>query len=48
LNRNRAAFLDGLRLLDHLAEGLRLISEVGFRLIVTTNQYGIAHGYLTE
>ena len=40
--------VEDLRLLDNVVEGLRLISEIGFRLIITTNQAGIARGYFTE
>ncbi|MDQ3815171.1 MAG: HAD family hydrolase [Armatimonadota bacterium] len=39
--------VDDLRLLDHVVEGLRLMSTLGLRLIVTTNQSGIARGYFT-
>lgn len=39
--------VEGLRLLNNVVEGLRLISEMGFRLIVTANQSGIARGYFT-
>jgi D-glycero-D-manno-heptose 1,7-bisphosphate phosphatase len=40
--------IEDLRLLDGVVEGLQLISEMGFSLIVTTNQAGIARGYFTE
>lgn len=39
--------VDELRLLDNVVEGLRLMAAMGFRLIVTTNQSGIARGYFT-
>lgn len=36
------------RLLDNVVEGLRLFVDMGFRLIVASNQSGIARGYFTE
>src|SRR3989304_3231293 len=38
----------GLRLLSGAGLGLRLLQEGGFRLVVVSNQSGIARGYLTE
>ncbi|MGH7351077.1 MAG: D-glycero-alpha-D-manno-heptose-1,7-bisphosphate 7-phosphatase [Candidatus Methylomirabilales bacterium] len=38
----------GLRLLPGAGLGLRLLQEGGFRLVVVSNQSGIARGYLTE
>jgi D-glycero-D-manno-heptose 1,7-bisphosphate phosphatase len=40
--------VEDLRLLDHVVEGLQWLSKMGFKLIVTTNQAGIARGYFTE
>ena len=40
--------VEDLRLIDHVIDGLQLISGMGFRLIITTNQSGIARGYFTE
>lgn len=37
-----------LRLYDNIADGLRCLQRAGFRLIVVTNQSGIAQGYLSE
>lgn len=37
-----------LRLLEHVVEGLQLLSDLGLRLIITTNQSGIARGIFTE
>lgn len=39
--------VEDLRVLDNVVEGLRLISEMGFRLVITANQSGIARGYFT-
>jgi len=38
----------GLRLLPGVGPGLRLLQEGGFRLVVVSNQSGVARGYLTE
>ncbi|MGH7433305.1 MAG: HAD-IIIA family hydrolase, partial [Candidatus Methylomirabilales bacterium] len=38
----------GLRLLPGAGLGLRLLQEGGFRLVVVSNQSGIAREYLTE
>ena len=40
--------LDQIRLLPHVPEAIKLIKDVGFRVIVITNQAGIAKGFLTE
>lgn len=37
-----------LRLFDGIAPELRRLRALGMRLVVITNQSGIAHGYLTE
>jgi D-glycero-D-manno-heptose 1,7-bisphosphate phosphatase len=37
-----------LRLYEHIAPELRALQGQGFRLIVITNQAGIAHGYFSE
>ena len=37
-----------VRLLDHAAEGLRLMQAMGFDLFIVTNQSGVARGYMTE
>jgi len=38
----------GVRLLDGVPQGLRALREIGFRLIVVTNQSGVARGRFTE
>jgi D-glycero-D-manno-heptose 1,7-bisphosphate phosphatase len=37
-----------LRLYDGIGSELRLIQETGFKLVVVTNQAGVARGYFTE
>ena len=37
-----------IRLLPGAVEGIRLLREAGFLVIVATNQSGVARGYLTE
>lgn len=39
---------EDLRILDGVPEALRLLREAGFRLVVVTNQAGVARGYYTE
>jgi D-glycero-D-manno-heptose 1,7-bisphosphate phosphatase len=40
--------VDDLRLLDGVADGLRHFGQLGFQLLITTNQSGIARGYFSE
>jgi len=40
--------IEEFEFLPHVAEGLKLLQENGFLLIVLTNQSGIARGYYTE
>lgn len=40
--------IEDLRLIDGVIPGLQMLSEMGFSLIITTNQAGIARGYFTE
>lgn len=39
---------DKLVLLPHAAQGLKLLKDLGYLLLVVTNQSGIARGYYTE
>src|SRR5579863_4923651 len=39
---------EALRVYPYTAQALRLLRAAGFRLIVLTNQSGLAHGYLDE
>ena len=45
---NYLADPEELRLLDGAAEALRRLQDAGFLLLVTTNQSGVARGYLSE
>lgn len=39
---------EDFKLLPTVAEGIRLLNEQGFNVVVVTNQSGIARGYFTE
>jgi D,D-heptose 1,7-bisphosphate phosphatase len=39
---------EDFELLEGVGEGIRMLNEAGFRVIVVTNQSGIARGYFTE
>lgn len=39
---------EDFELLPTVAEGIRLLNEHGFKVVVVTNQSGIARGYFTE
>jgi len=39
---------EDFELLPGVAEGIRLLNEHGFKVVVVTNQSGIARGYFTE
>ena len=44
-DRHYLADPNGLELLPNAAAGLRRLSELGFRLVVVTNQSGVGRGY---
>lgn len=52
INRNRhgvyVTSAGGLELYARAAAGLKLLSAKGYRLVVLTNQSGVARGYMTE
>ncbi|MDZ7361902.1 MAG: D-glycero-beta-D-manno-heptose 1,7-bisphosphate 7-phosphatase [candidate division KSB1 bacterium] len=37
-----------LRLLDGAAEAIRLLNQAGFKVVIVTNQAGVARGYFSE
>ena len=39
---------EDFELLPTVAQGIRLLNEHGFKVVVVTNQSGIARGYFTE
>jgi len=39
---------EDLELIPRVVEGLKLLQEGGYKIIITTNQSGIARGYFTE
>ncbi len=39
---------DDLELIPRSAEAIRLLNEMGFRVVVVTNQSGVARGYFSE
>lgn len=41
------ASVDGLRVLKGVPEALKLLKKAGFKLVVVTNQSGVARGYFT-
>jgi D-glycero-D-manno-heptose 1,7-bisphosphate phosphatase len=50
LNRDRGFVhrVEDLELLDGVPQGLARMAALGFELVITTNQSGIARGYFTE
>jgi D-glycero-D-manno-heptose 1,7-bisphosphate phosphatase len=48
VNRHYLADADGVELIPHAAEGIARARELGYRIVVITNQAGIAKGLLTD
>jgi len=46
--KNYLRSLEETKLLPHAAEGLRILRDAGYLLVVITNQSGVARGYFTE
>jgi D-glycero-D-manno-heptose 1,7-bisphosphate phosphatase len=46
--RDYPARPDELRLYEGIGQPLRLLQQAGFRVVVVTNQSGVAHGYFGE
>ena len=48
VNRHYGSDPDSIELLDGVAEGLRALREAGYKLILVSNQSGVARGYFDE
>ena len=48
VERNYLSEVDQVELLPRAATGLRRMSELGFGLVIVTNQSGIGRGYSTR
>lgn len=48
LNKNYLYKIEDWEFIDGVIEGLQILQELGFKLIVITNQSGIARGYYTD
>ena len=47
-NRHYGSDPDGIEVLDGVVEGLRALRGAGYRLVLVTNQSGVARGYFDE
>ena len=48
VNRHYGSDPDAIELLDGVAEGLRALREAGYKLILVSNQSGVARGYFDD
>jgi D-glycero-D-manno-heptose 1,7-bisphosphate phosphatase len=48
VNTGYVADPDGVVIVPHAAQGIRLLADAGYAIVVVSNQSGIARGYFTE